>query len=183
MTLHEAGQLNHHKKPAFDLFRSLARDHQACRVQVQRQPIEVAGAILIWGDVTEAGRSAIIADCGFHDVIGINRILEDLWLWRTEPYVSFIHSLSNWSNELFEFLNDKEQQMIQVFKKDDAGYIRWRDAHHNDYICNVPYPNARKEREYYLARICLHKASCHQVGPDKNGEKPWTTNDFFKNLR
>jgi hypothetical protein len=180
MTLREAGQLNHHKKPAFDLFRSLARDHRACRVQVQRQPIEVAGAILIWGDVTETGRSAIIADFGFHDVIGMNRILDDLWLWRPEPFVLFIHSLSNWSKELFEFINDKEQKMIQVFKKDDAGYIKWRDDHHNDYICNIPYPNARNEQEYYLAHICLHKASCHQVGPDKNGEKPWTTNDFFK---
>jgi hypothetical protein len=180
MTLRESGQLSHHKKPAFDLFRSIARDHQFCRVQVQRQPIEVAGAILIWGDVTEAGRSAIIADCGFHDVIGMNRILEDLWLWRPKPFVSFIQSLGNWSNELFEFLIDKEQQMIPSFKNDDEGFRKWRDTHPNGFICNIPYPNAQDEREYNLGNICLHTAMCTHMARNRSGDGVWTTNKYFK---
>lgn len=180
MTLREPGQLNHHKKPAFDLFRSLARDPQCCRVHVHRQPIDVAGAILVWGDVTEAGRSATIAACGFHDIVGMNRILEDLWLWQPKPFVAFLQSLSNSSTDLFEFLSGKEEQMIQVFKKNDEGYIQWREIHSDGFICNIPYPNARNERKYYLPQICVHKPPCRHLSTNRNGEQPWTTNDFFK---
>ncbi len=176
MTLRDPKQLDHHKKPAFDLFRSLARDPQSCRVQVHREPIEVDGAILIWVDVKENGRSAIISTFGFHDVVGMNRIVEDLWIWRPEPFVSFIQSLSNWSDELFGFIDGKEHQMIRPFKHDDKGYISWRDCHPNGFICNIPY--SRGEQSW--KPICIHKASCHVLASNKNDEQPWTTKGYFK---
>lgn len=110
LTLSDPDQLNHHKKPAFDRFRRLARDPQSCPVKVKGHSITVAGAILIWGDVKEAGQSATVAACGFHDIVGMNRIMADLWHWQPEPFVAFIQSLGDWSNDLFVFLLSKEQK-------------------------------------------------------------------------
>lgn len=177
LTLSDPGQLAHHKKPAFDQFRSLARDPQSFPVHVKGQPINVDGAILIWGDVTDAGKAATVAACGFHDVIGLNSILDDLWLWQPKPFVAFIQSLGDWANHLFIFLSGKGQEMLQEFKKDDDGYRNWRDGHANGYIGNIPYSKGKRS----WASINTHKASCVCVKRNSfHGESVWTTNKYYK---
>lgn len=177
LTLSNPSQLDHHTKPAFDQFRRTARDPQSCRVQVKGNPIDVAGAILIWGDVTDAGKSATIAACGFHDIIGMNRIMADLWLWQPKPFVAFIQSLSDWSNDLFMFLSGKGQEMLIKFENNDAEYISWRDSHPDGYVCNVLY----SEGEHSWKSICVHKASCQSVKKNSyHGDSVWTTNKYFK---
>ena len=66
------------------------------------------------------------------------------------------------------------------FKKDDEGFMAWRNANPDGFILNLPYAAARDHREYYLDAVKLHLATCPCLQPDKNGEKPWSTNEYFK---
>lgn len=67
-----------------------------------------------------------------------------------------------------------------IFKDDNAGFIAWRDENPDGYVANSGYSNARNDREFYLPHIKLHRSKCTTMAPDKNGEKPWTSTDYFK---
>lgn len=180
MTLRQPDQVFHHKKPAFDLFRSVARNPEQSRVEIRRAPTKVDGAILVWGDVTNEGKRSTIEHFGFHDVLGLDAILEDLWEWQPTELEELVNSLGDWSFELFNFLGGGMKSPIQIFKNDDAGFIDWRDSHPDGYICNVPFPQLGKQGRYYLKHVCVHTATCSSVAANKNGEQPWTTNNYFK---
>lgn len=180
LTLREPAQLDHHKKDAFHLFRQVAKNPESIRVELQRQRTPIDGAILVWGDVTSEGKQAVIDHYNFNDVIGLNKVLEDLWDWRPKEFEELVGALGDWSFELFNFLGGGAKSRMQIFKNNDAGFIGWRENHPEGYICNVPNPRARNEREFYLRSICIHRTPCSVVGKNKNGEQPWTTGQYFK---
>jgi len=66
--LEEKHQLDHHKKPAFDVFLEAARNPQGMSVRVQGKPVEIDGAVLIWGAVDANAKRAISSEMGFQPI-------------------------------------------------------------------------------------------------------------------
>ena len=104
LTLTNTSQIAHHASTAFTKFRGVARDPAAFGVRCQGTPIEVDGAILVWGSITPEGRSAVMAETGIHDVLSVEAMVADLWAWRPEEWLQFVERYRTWSNELFGFL-------------------------------------------------------------------------------
>lgn len=104
MTLERFEQLAHHRLPAFQRFLEIARDPTAYEVRVNAVPTAVEGAILIWGAVSDAGRQAVRAKTGLHDVLRLERIIEDLREWRPESYVKRLAERRQAANDLFDWL-------------------------------------------------------------------------------
>lgn len=180
LTLREPSQLEHHKKTAFDLFRALAKSPESTSVNLAKEPIQVDGAILVWGDVSAEGRTAVKDHFGFHDVLSLSEILDDLWIWRPPEFEELVSDLGDWSFELFNFLGGGSKSHMQIFKNEEHGYITWRDQNPEGFVCNTRYPNLRDSREYRLQSIVIHKANCSGIGRNKNGEQPWTNGKYFK---
>lgn len=63
-----------------------------------------ASSILIWGAVTDSGREAVREATGLHDVLSLERIIEDLREWRPESYVKRLGELRQAANDLFDWL-------------------------------------------------------------------------------
>ncbi|MGB9825194.1 MAG: hypothetical protein ACPLRU_00855 [Desulfofundulus sp.] len=99
-----AWQLKHHQKPAFQKFLRLARDPGAFAVQVGGREVQVSGAILIWGKVTVEGRSAVIAEYAFADVLSVETMVNDLREWKPAGWAEILEQLRHWSEELFDSL-------------------------------------------------------------------------------
>jgi hypothetical protein len=99
--LENDAQVLRHKKPAFSMFLKLAADPCYGVVKVSRKITKVDGAILIWGALTQNGRSSVRESFGFHDVLSIADICADLGSWDHEKYEEFITQRCAWSNELF----------------------------------------------------------------------------------
>lgn len=56
LTLTDPAQLEHHRKRAFELLLATAADPTQVDVKTRSGPAVVDGAVLIWGDATDAGR-------------------------------------------------------------------------------------------------------------------------------
>ena len=102
--LERAEQLAHHRKPAFQAFFDAANGAQSQIVNIGRNVIEVDGAILVWGAVSQAGREAVMKEMDFHDVLSVEKICENLAEWRNERYVELINERQEWCNQLFRGL-------------------------------------------------------------------------------
>ena len=68
----------HAAKRAFAWLLDVARDPASHVVQVQGRPVEVAGAMLVWGAITAEGRTAAMDAFGFADVLSPEAMLDDL---------------------------------------------------------------------------------------------------------
>lgn len=99
-------QLDHHRGAAFTKFRELARDPGAWPVHVQGTPVEIHGAILVWGAATPEGRAAVIDTLGVHDVLTVEDALRDLASWGDPEWRGRVEQLASWSRELFDWLTD-----------------------------------------------------------------------------
>lgn len=106
-TLTGPDQLTHHNKPAFAAFLAAARGTVpgSRDWKVGSRHLTVDGAILIWGAVSAAGREAVIQETGLHDVLGLDRIVDDCVEWRPEAYCRLVSDRRLWSGELFGFLD------------------------------------------------------------------------------
>jgi hypothetical protein len=102
--LEETHQLDHHKKPAFELFLEAAHSPQRISVRVQGKPVEINGAILIWGAVDTSAKGAIISEMGFQDILSLEDITRDLADWQNREYLELIERYRSWSNGLFDRL-------------------------------------------------------------------------------
>jgi len=102
--LEGAWQLGHHSKPAFKAFLDSASGKSEQRVAVNGKQVKADGAILIWGSVTEAGRSSVLSAFGLHDVLSVANICRDLVAWRHEEYTALIAKRRAWTTELFDGL-------------------------------------------------------------------------------
>jgi hypothetical protein len=103
LRLTEAAQLNSLAEPSFVKFLALARDPDAYQVFVGGKPIDVAGAILVWGTSTEQGRSAAVA-LGIADVLTADDMVNDLHIWQLPGWQDFIAQRRSWATELFDYL-------------------------------------------------------------------------------
>lgn len=103
LRLDNASQLQRITQPAFRTFLAFARDSTAYRVIVAGKPINVDGAILVWGAVTPEGRSAAAA-LGIADVLSVEEMLNDLHVWQPQAWRDFIAQRRSWAAELFHLL-------------------------------------------------------------------------------
>ena len=182
LTLTRPEQLDHHKKSAFTALLRAAKRPNDRSVCVKGDERVVAGAILIWGAVSAEGRKSVIKKFGFHDVIGIERIVSDLAKWKPKALTALTGNYSDWSNELFEFLLNRKKGLValEIFEKNDKGFIEWRDANPNGFIANAPNSNLQDARKFNWTLIKLHDANCSALRANKNGEQRWTSNGYFK---
>lgn len=97
-------QLEHHQGAAFAKFRQMARDPRAWPVTVQGRPIEVHGAILVWGAATPEGRAAVVDGLGVHEVLTVEDALGDLLDWDDPVWRARVEQLAGWSRELLGWL-------------------------------------------------------------------------------
>lgn len=102
--LNDVEQLRHHHKPAFDALLAAAAKSPGVRAYIQRQETPIDGAILIWGDATPEGRTAVMRDRGFFDVLTISHMVADLQAWKSDPYRAFLGERRDWCGELFDGL-------------------------------------------------------------------------------
>jgi hypothetical protein len=90
--------LTHHKGAAFQKFLTHARNQDRSVVRIAGKPVQTSGAILVWGAVTPEGRTAVMADFRFVDVLSVESMISDLQSWQApgwrEPSVSTLGELS-----------------------------------------------------------------------------------------
>lgn len=109
LSLTSPQQLNHHCKPAFAAFLAAAREPAGREVRVQRVAYPIDGAILVWGTVSPEGGRSAIDTYGFHDVIGVDRVIADLQDWDAPELEALASQYRAWSNDLFDFIRTKPQ--------------------------------------------------------------------------
>ena len=116
LKLEDISQLERHqKKKAFDRFVKIAKNPNEYIVTRKNEnnnsrkvKLDVSGAILIWGSITESGRTNVIDEYGFKDVLSLEKMISDLINWDDQDYYKCIRLRSNWSQELFNGLNGKQ---------------------------------------------------------------------------
>lgn len=104
LTLMSSSQLDHHKGEAFAKFRDIAKNLHKYTVTVDGKSISVAGSILVWGSVTRDGRTTVIRENGFADVLSLEDIIADLLDWGNESYRQLIEDRATWCQYLFRKL-------------------------------------------------------------------------------
>lgn len=104
LTLRDPGQLDHHTGGAFRHFLAFAREPDQYEVLVSGQPVDAAGAVLIWGEVSEAGQYAVRAHYQFSDVLSLSDMLSDLKCWSDGGFQRFLANYDSWSRELWAAL-------------------------------------------------------------------------------
>ncbi|MBX3030299.1 MAG: hypothetical protein KF809_09080 [Chloroflexi bacterium] len=99
-----ADQLDHHRGTAFTWFLDMARDPTSHVVRVGAKPVEVHGAILVWGATTAEGCASAVAVHGLADVLSLEEMLVDLRAWRDPVWRDRVDLLRRWSAGLFDAL-------------------------------------------------------------------------------
>lgn len=105
LRLTAASQVQHHAtKRAFLWFLDTAREPASHLIKVKARPMEVAGAILVWGAVTPEGRADAMETYGFADVLAIEDLLRDLREWDDPAWRARVEEIRGWANGLFDGL-------------------------------------------------------------------------------
>lgn len=102
--LERTQQLDHHRKPAFVAFLRSARYPDEYAVRIKGNEVKIDGAILVWGAVSSTAKTEVMSDKGFHDVLSIEEICQDLLEWRNPEYLEMVEQYREWSNRLFDGL-------------------------------------------------------------------------------
>lgn len=112
LKLEDTSQLKHHqKKDAFNRFLDMAKNPNVYIVTIndntnnKKIKLDVSGAILVWGSITEDGRTKVKNEFGFKDVLSLENMISDLIIWKDPHYCKLIDDRSNWSQELYNALN------------------------------------------------------------------------------
>lgn len=105
LTLTDPGQLEHHtRNAAFQKLLRAASDPGAQRVTIRGREIQVQGAVLVWGVVTDDGRMSVRDAYGFVDVLSVDQMLKDLSEWQPQEWADWVGRRQQWTDELFEWL-------------------------------------------------------------------------------
>jgi hypothetical protein len=104
LTLETPKQLHHHKNKAFQLFLDSARDKKNAIVSVKGKTIAINGAILIWGNATNEGKTMTRDTHGIYEVLTIQGIINDLISAKNAEYAEYIADRKAWGNVLFDNL-------------------------------------------------------------------------------
>jgi hypothetical protein len=111
MRLLDASQLAHHSaKRAFAWLLELAGSPTSFEVRVAARPVEVAGAILVWGATSPAGRVDAISKCHFADVLSLEHMLQDLHSWSDPGWQSRVTELRAWSDGVWDMLGGRRDE-------------------------------------------------------------------------
>lgn len=117
LTLEHPEQLEEMDSPAFRAFLQSAKQPSLCSVTVNGTPQNVDGAILIWGNVSATGRTAVMRATGLHTVLSLRDIVDDLVAWKDPRYYSFLDERLEWCEQLFAGLR-RHQTPIGVRRRD-----------------------------------------------------------------
>ena len=101
LTLRDAEQLQACEDSPFDAFLAVAAAPSRCKVSVGGEPQPMSGAILIWSDVTESGRTAVRQAYHLTTVLSLREIIDDLVTWEDERYQVFLKERLGWCQRLF----------------------------------------------------------------------------------
>ncbi len=105
LTLTDPSQLDHHRKEAFARFLEATKHPDEATVTIpngrSRKPIEIQGGILVWGSVAERGRSTVMKQCGFVDVLSVEDAIADLNIWRNVEFREHLEERRSWCESLF----------------------------------------------------------------------------------
>jgi hypothetical protein len=105
LRLHSPAQVDRHRgKRAFDWFLDMAASPNRYLVKIDGRQTPVDGAILVWGAVTNDGRSAAMGSFGFADVLSLETMLSDLKAWEDVDWRSRVVELRTWTSGLFDDL-------------------------------------------------------------------------------
>ncbi len=105
LRLTEPQQLAHHgTKGAFGCFLAMARTPDAYEARLNAKPVEVHGAILVWGAVSDEGRRSVMEHYGFADVLSLEEMVNDLNGWQNPEWAAKLAELRDWTSGLFDRL-------------------------------------------------------------------------------
>lgn len=104
LVLNSVDQVQRHVndgKEAFKRFLETACDPHAYTVSVAGRAVEPAGAILVWGSITNEGKKAVIDHFGFFDVLSVESVINELLRTNNQDFQSFVTQRRIWCDELF----------------------------------------------------------------------------------
>ncbi len=111
MRLLDSSQLAHHSaKRAFAWLLELATSPTSFEVRVGARPVEVAGAILVWGATSPAGCADVMSKYGFADVLSLESMLQDLDSWSDPGWRSRVTELRAWSDGVWDMLGGRRDK-------------------------------------------------------------------------
>jgi hypothetical protein len=73
-------------------------------VKVGGKAVTVDGAILVWGAVDRDRREEVRAAFGFHDVLSLEEMLDDLRAWQDPAWAARLDELAAWTDGMLEAL-------------------------------------------------------------------------------
>ena len=111
---------NYKSKPAWKVL--IEKDKTNWIVKTQKIKTAISGSILIWADYNEAGKSRMISEYGFHDVVSLKEIVQDLKNWNNQDYIRYISGIKHWTEELLcdlsfiepSFTDSQKQEITQL---------------------------------------------------------------------
>jgi hypothetical protein len=82
----------------------VAKDPRLLEVRVAARPIEVDGAVLVWGATSPEGSVASREMFGFSAILSIEEMLSDLREWRSPSWELRVQELRAWTSHLLDGL-------------------------------------------------------------------------------
>jgi hypothetical protein len=114
LRLEDPTALQHHcNKEAFNQFLEVCKSPSSFTMSAttngkkKRQLGTPAGAILIWGAMTVDGRTTVMNQYGFVDVLSVEKMLEKLHEWNCPSWRDYMQQIRSWSSCLFDYLTPK----------------------------------------------------------------------------
>jgi hypothetical protein len=105
LTLSDPAQVEHHVgKAAFQKFLRIAHDPKSLRVTIGGKALEIDGAILVWGALTDDGRAATMNHHRLADVLSVQDMMADLAEWQPREWADWVRTRERWTHELFAWL-------------------------------------------------------------------------------
>lgn len=122
--LNKKEQLSHHikAKKAFMAFLEAAKKN-IISVSIGKQEIKIDGTILIWGAATPKGINDIKLEYEIDDILTLEKIIDDLILWRNENFYKFVRDRIVWSNEMLSGL-----LAIKYIEREDSEVVELIDC-------------------------------------------------------
>lgn len=104
LRLVDASQLDHHRGAAFTRFLEVARSGHRLVVKVTGKPLDVDGAVLVWGATTSQGVASVLEVTGLADVLSVESMVNDLGAWQDAAWANRVSQIRSWCTELFDYL-------------------------------------------------------------------------------
>jgi len=105
LSLDSYEKLDYHlTDPSFCRFLDLGKTPEKYDIFVGGKQIEASGIILVWGKVTDEGRTSVKSKHKIHDVLSLENIIENLVNWKNPEYYKLLREKQEWCNQLYHEL-------------------------------------------------------------------------------